>query len=358
MITARSDIGGGPKHVYDLVRTMKTSSAVEVFIAAPMSGEFANKFSEIADSHMEIPFRKFSIACFFSLLRYARQNQIDVIHSHGRGAGIYSRLLGCFGFKIVHTFHGAHYKENFIGMIKSLVDKILKYQTDQFICVSKDEKQKIIEYNWAWEKKINVILNGIDHDNINKKYNSLKSQNSSLVFGTLARFDYQKGIDIFLEVVKANKEYFISENIIFKIAGDGEEFVKLDSRKKAYGLDGLVEFMGVTSAPVEFLATLDVYFSFARWEGLPLAVLEAMSCPLPCILSDVVGHNELNFGGECLLFDLKTQGDFVEKVKRLLQVSDRSIMANKSFAMISKMYTLKKMTENTINVYKKMTHPG
>lgn len=55
---------------------------------------------------------------------------------------------------------------------------------------------------------------------------------------------------------------------------------------------------GAVSNPGDYLQTAFCYLSTSRWEGMPMAVLEAMAAGLPVVATDVVGNNDVVVHGK------------------------------------------------------------
>ena len=230
-----------------------------------------------------------------------------------------------------------------------------------YICVSEDEKKRAIGLKMAKKEKILVINNGIDRDHIRTHLKSINKfsirkywgmEGDKVILGTLARLDFQKGLDILLRFIGLQKKK--DNNLPFKIyiAGDGEEKEKLLKMVIGLGIDGDVIFCGEISRPIDFLASLDIYISFSRGEGLPLSVLEAMSCSLPCLLSDSPGHRSIAMNGGASLFSLDSFDDFDRKMCLLTDSLETRIKWGKqALACVSDNYTLKRMGEQTLAVY-------
>ena len=166
LITVRSDFGGGPRHVDQLVE--KLPEDIVIFMAYPEGGKpYADKWrnnSRIANS-IYIPYRRFSLKALYKLRSFVIKNKIDIVHSHGNGAGLYSRLLKILNpkVKVVHTFHGI--SDNYASKIKyvlsMIIGKILRIFADKYICVSQGEKNMSIERGFSNENNTVVIYNGI-----------------------------------------------------------------------------------------------------------------------------------------------------------------------------------------------------
>jgi glycosyltransferase involved in cell wall biosynthesis len=344
LISVRSDIGGGPKHLLDLANGLVKSLMFEVTIAAPNEKPFFQLFSSLTDNIITIPKRRFSILKFLQILIHCKSREIQLVHSHGRGAGIYSRPLSCFGIKVVHTFHGIHKTPNLTGTIKIFTDRILRNLTHQFICVSKDEKKIALAHEIGLKEIINVVENGVDIEKIHKK--DRVTTETVTTFGMLARLNYQKGIDLALE--------FISKiNFPFKllIAGDGEDEEELKKTCNHLGLNEKVSFIGPVSRPQDLFDQVDAYLSTARWEGLPLSVLEAMSYPLPCLLSKVTGHIQLASEDSVVLFDLDNPESLISGIKELKK--NKGHYEKEGLRYVRKNHSIELMLQKTIEVYKK-----
>ncbi len=84
-INIRSDYGGGSSHMFDLVTSLNAS--FEKYVACPIQKPFYNLYKERKITVFPLPSRSFSILSFFKLVRFTKRNYIDIIHSHGKGAG-------------------------------------------------------------------------------------------------------------------------------------------------------------------------------------------------------------------------------------------------------------------------------
>lgn len=297
LITARADIGGGPKHVADLMASYN-SRGLRFAIAAPADEFFSEAFKQAPLGLVPVPTRYFSVFVFLRLLLYCRLHNIEVVHSHGRGAGIYGRLLALFGLENIHTFHGAHAEPGLTGTLKVWTDRLLRHLTTRFINVGHDEFEQCAHLGITVPDRAVVIENGIPTASIAHEFDSLSRDELKRefgatpglkAFGTLARLVHQKGIDRLFD-------YTPPEGVELLIAGPGEMSPADRAR-----LHPRIRLIGETKTPIRFLRALDGYFSVARWEGLPLSVLEAMACGLPCVLSNVPGH--FLFKDAAILFD-------------------------------------------------------
>lgn len=339
-ISSRADIGGGPKHLLDLLSSNAFKSHLK-YAAIPLGHELSDKITQNVLETIEIPHRKFSLLKLLKLKIFCQKNGIQLIHSHGRGAGIYSRLLSLFGIPVVHTFHGIHHEKTIIGEIKLFIDKFLKTLTDHYICVSNDEKKHAISNGVC--SSAYVIHNGVHYPKENP-YQTKESFKAIL----LARLSHQKGIDVLINNIRESN----LNDVQFEIAGSGEEEVTLKKQSKDISN---ISFVGKTLNPQKFLLEGDVFISSSRWEGFPLSVLEAMACGLPCLLPDVTGHALFKENKSALFYDLNKPSDFKEKLYTLRNNLDqREYYSIKGHQLISEKLNVEEMASKTISVYKSL----
>ncbi len=346
LITVRSDFGGGPRHVDQLIRGL--ANKYEIYAAYPKDGDpYSKEWDKIipASNRIYIPYRKFSIPSLLKLKKFIKENKIDIIHSHGNGAGFYTRVLKILRIKakVVHTFHGIP-KSNSNKIkyfINIFVNFIFHFFTDRFISVSHGEYKLAKKHHFLTERKSKVIFNGIDP--INKL---AKSDNFKVI--TIARFVYPKNMDFAFEIAEKLK----NDNIEFIWVGDGDDWERLKKQAEMKNLK--INFVGFSDHPIDYLLTSTVYLSTSRFEGLPYALIEAASVGMPIVATDVVGNNEVvqnNING--FLFNTAD-----EACNYLKQLSSDSIlyekMSKESLNMFNNNFTTAKMLDSLCELYQSL----
>lgn len=296
-ITLRADHGGGPKHVDLLINNL--SSEIEIYLACPQDKPYYDLWSEskkIKDIFI-LPHRKFSVKKLLGLNKFIKDNDIEIVHSHGKGAGIYSRILKILNprLKIVHTLHGVHIGE--YGFLKKsayiFLERFLTLFTDKFINVSKSENSVCLKLKLFKKSKSEVVYNGIKallkDDNAKIKFDL----SGKKVVTIISRFEYQKNMGLAYEIAKNFKD---NSNIVFLWLGDGNDRAKFESMAQKDGAN--IIFTGFTDEVPAYLSATDVYLSTSRWEGLPYALIEAQSLGIPIVATNVVGNNEVVENGK------------------------------------------------------------
>lgn len=281
-ISARSDVGGGPAHMYALAAGL--DKKVTLIGAMPSDGHFYRQFQELlGDEHVfEIPRQKFTVRAFFKLCIFCKKQHVDLIHSHGKGAGVYSRLLGLvLGVPVVHTLHGYHDGRYpaFFKRIYALWETAAAVITRKIICVSTSEAELFKSKVSVSDKKLTIIPNGTQVVTTE----AFGPVSKKIV--TVARFDYQKNLLEFLDVAQKLPGYE------FFIIGDGADRLFIEAKILEQHIHN-VTLCGLSHQVMKDISDAEVYLTTARWEGMPLAVLEAMSLGIPVVATNVVGNRD------------------------------------------------------------------
>jgi glycosyltransferase involved in cell wall biosynthesis len=354
MISVRADYGGGPEHIYSLITNL--SNRIIPFIAVPEDKPYYQRFAGIVGNSrmILIPHRAFKLSTLWQLKKFIIHNKIDIIHSHGKGAGIYGRLLAILTFrKAIHTFHGIHIGE--YGNIKRRLylsfERILSGFTSKLISVSKGEYTKTVNLGISNPSKMVIIENGV-HIN-NRRVDDSVFEASRFNVMTITRFDYAKNTGLLVPIIKYLSSEKDAGKFHFQIIGKGEEEELIKSELKVNNLEKHVTFIGFVDKPEDYYLNSFCYISTSRSEGLPLAVLEAMSFGLPVIATNVIGNNDLVEDGKTgFLFDPDQPEIAGQKLILLSNNKDlwRSLSYN-SFIKISDNYSSAKMADKTEKLY-------
>lgn len=354
LITVRADYGGGPEHVYRLIKNMDTN--IEYYVACPEEEPYWDRYTQLLGKEklIKIPHRKFTLKYYLEMLKFVKRNNIDIIHSHGKGAGIYSRLLKVFSpknVKIVHTFHGIHLDYKIlINKIYIFIERFLSYFTDAFICVSDGERDKVNNVKLVQNSKLNVIVNGVE---IPKSH--VVNDNSVFNIVSVTRFDNQKNSRKSIEVMETliKKQGYEESTLTF--IGQGPQMRELQEYVNMKKLAGNVIFFGPTQNVIEEMQKYNMYLSSAKWEGMPLAVLEAMSVGLPAVLSNVVGNRDIiEHGKDGYLYELDDTDKVVDLMVQLKDEKWTYMSAEAKEKVINK-YSVQQMIERTKQIYSKIS---
>ncbi|HEX9127443.1 MAG TPA: glycosyltransferase [Methylomirabilota bacterium] len=289
--------GGGPAQVRELVGHLAPAEFA-VTVAGPSDGPYARIFGDGGTPFVEIATDQLGIRPLTAVLRLVRAGKIDLVHSHGKGAGLYGRLAARrAGVPAIHTFHGIHYAGYPAGLdrLYLALERRLARMTEAVVYVSQSEARDAAVLGLAPRGRTHVIVNGIDVRRIAlaatprpAARKALGLEPDALVVGTVARFDPVKALDVLLRGFAVLAAIQPTARLV--LIGDGPEARRLRALAGSLGIDARVRFAGVVADASRLLPALDLYASASRREGLPLALLEAMACGLPVAATRVSGH--------------------------------------------------------------------
>lgn len=349
-ITLRADHGGGPKHLYDLLTILP--DFITPFVAAPADKPYYTRFTELAgeESVVTVPHRQFTFNTLLMLRDFCSAHKIDIIHSHGKGAGIYSRLLNILtGIPVIHTFHGVHI-DNYSALNRKLyllLERVFSFFTASGIAVSYSEYRRIQSLGFFPVKKLHTVHNGVQLP-AGVTARPLTKGIKNIIH--ITRFDFAKDPDLLFGIIEAMKD---EHGYKFIIIGDGEGRAAFENRLLKKQLAHLVHFTGFVDAPEQYFSDAFCYLSTSRWEGLPLSVLEAMARGIPAVLSNVTGNSDcIEDGVSGYLYNREYPAEAVAKIKLLTEENGQyTKFSAAARSRVEQNYSLKLMGNNTINLY-------
>ena len=233
------------------------------------------------------------LGIFRQIRSVVRREGVDIIHSHNTEPFVQGVLAAgpASGVRVVHTDHARDFPDRFIW---HLAEHMASWRAHRVVGVSDHTTRELGWYPRIGRGKLVTIPNGIDGEAFTENQDRALAKRrlgldpSRVVVGlAVARFTPQKGLDVLLDafetVVAAHPEACLA------IAGDADGRAEMETSVRARGLGEAVRFLGRRSDMVNVLAAFDLYALSSRWEGLPMAVLEAMAAALPVVATRVGG---------------------------------------------------------------------
>lgn len=139
--------------------------------------------------------------------------------------------------------------------------------------------------------------------------------------------------------------------------GDGPLRQSLVAWSAQAGLDRMVTFTGLLprNSVFEHMLTADLFISASRGEGLPIAVLEAMACGCPVLLSDIPPHREIaehvNF---IPLVNPDNESGFAREIEkfRRMSSSERAEIGSNCRGLVEQRFSLEAMHARYEAIYR------
>ena len=354
-ISCRSDIGGGPEQLLKIITNLK--NVFTFYCACPDQEPYYNKIVNEGVQIFKLPHRKFEIKSFFRLLKWTKINNIMIVHSHGRGAGVYARLLKLFNrrLKVVHNFHGIHIEKKGLALI---VARFLGILTNKFVLVSRSEQQIAIKYGLASASKCVLIENGIQMEKEELPVSDIPCENvppDSFVIGMLSRFDIIKNIPY---AIRNLSGYMKSHDDVFLIiGGDGEARRAIEHTISEYNLQNKVILLGFIKDIRCFFSLINVYLNTSLGEAFGFSTVEAMKYGVPVVASNVYGNSDvIEDNNTGLLFSLDKPVSLVDKINVLKD--DKKIydcLTKNASESVKKRFDLNRTINETRELYLSFT---
>ncbi len=294
----------------------------------------------------------------------------DLYHTITTGyAGITGALNSLkFGKPLILTEHGIYhrereleiikakwipegYKKGWIKLFKTL--SALVYEQSKIVTTLFEKNQTFQKELCTNTKKLRIIPNGVDYT----KFSSLpkKKLKDPFTVGLVGRVVEIKDIKTAIKVAKYVKERVPNfKMLIIGPTDEDEDYYKECLQLvELFKLEDTVIFTGPANV-MEYYPQIDVLLLTSVSEGQPLVILEAFSCGIPVVATDVGGCSELVYGSK---EDLIAPAGIIAKPKDFIALGEALIKIYKDDEFrekasqvaklrVEKRYTLERMIEN------------
>ena len=360
-LTSHLNIGGITSYLYQLLSGCKKMN-IDCALGA-REGACKNKFLTLDIPVYALPFTKNVLSPHLLPILYALKKKHEkqcweIIHAHTRVSQFAAHWLS----KILHipyvtTFHG-HYNHHWGRQIFPCLGA-------QTIAVSHAVEADLQSHYIRHDPKISVILHGIDTDFFSPSRINLREKTdfqhryqlqSVPTLGILSRLAAEKGhlelVDIFHRLLHQFKK-----PLQLLIIGEGREKNSILQRIKDLHLDTYVRIIPPQADPRIALSLVDIYVTYHRGpEGFGLSTLEAMALGKPVVIAYTHGGlgDFIEDGKNGFLLKNASPQIMIDKILLLLDQSDlRKNMGNTNTEKIRRLFSVERMTKETLYVYEK-----
>jgi glycosyltransferase involved in cell wall biosynthesis len=370
-ISGTTLLGGGPEHLYQLVKQL-TPQEWEVVVCTRNDGPYWDKFRSRGIKVHDLALRELSLFTLFRLFHVLRGERPALIHTHGKGPGLYGRFIGkILNIPTIHTFHGFHYETlpPLTRWLHLMADNLLSIITNQHIFVSVGEKKRAQVIRFLNEKNSTVIHNGVDYEYIQNlgidrnavlKSIGCEDWEQNEILGTISRLSPEKGI---IDLLSGFAQIRQSEpNLKLIIVGGYPEehknyYLKAKALIKREHLTEHVRILGYRQDALKILKCMNFYISPSLSEGLPINLLEAFAAGVPVIATEIPGNKDVlrnsTFG---VLSDPDAPKSLARGIRKMLALSERErdIIVQNAFNRVKDNFSVATMTDKTFRLYRQV----
>lgn len=277
-----AECAGGVDRYLEMLMPLLADEYQQFFICSQQYN--VSKYEVIVDEVEQINLQQsFSLFRILSQVRKIRRLlktiQPEIVYCHSSFAGGVGRLA-CIGMpcKVVYNPHGWAFNiKSRKSLVYAVIEKILSFATDQFICISHAEYESAVRMGIDKGKRLMVIENGISVRTVQNakgyKRNELRIPDDAFVVGMIGRLTAQKAPDTFIRAARLINEKI--SNTYYIIVGNGEEEEKILAYAKEHNIH--LHITGWTDQPYSYLKLFNVAVLLSRWEGFGLAIAEYMA---------------------------------------------------------------------------------
>lgn len=278
---------------------------------------------------------------YLQLRKYFRLNKYDIVITNEPVMGIMTRLSARTtrrknNTKIIYFAHGFHFwkgapKLNW--MLFYPIEKLGAHFTDTLVTMNKEDFELAKKHIHAKEVLYTYGI-GVDLSKFHKtdgvrekKRQELGVSEDTFVLYSTSEVSERKNLISALDIVSRLTD--MGYNVHFFNRGVGDQENMLNSLAKERGIENRFTLLGYGRDVDEMCQAADAFLFTSKQEGLPVAVMEAMSCQLPCVVSEIRGVVDLIENGRGgFTCELNNTDDFCKKIITLIENNNNEYRMN------------------------------
>lgn len=316
------------------------------------------------------PFKTNNLKAIKQLKKIIEKEKFDIIHCHTPMGSVVTRIAAMkarekYHTKVIYTAHGFHFFKGapiINWLIYYPVEKMLDKAMDCLITINEEDynlakrrfKTKQIELVHGVgvdETKFNITMTEQEKAELRR---SLGIEENDFVIIYPAELSKRKNQGMLIKAItKLKQEDY--ENIKVLLPGQDSLQGQYQKMAKELAVEDKIKFLGYRTDMPKLIKICNLAVSTAKQEGLPINIVEAMYCGLPCIATINRGHKEL--------IERETNGFLVEiddsyqLAERILELYKNEELRNafiKNGKKKAKVFMLDKVKNEMGKIYKEV----
>jgi glycosyltransferase involved in cell wall biosynthesis len=288
-------IGGAEQQVIQLaIGLARRGWRVSIIALAGTGGDMTQKLESAGIAFRSLGMRK-GLADPRGWIRFhawIKQNRPDIVHAHLPHASLlarWSRLAAPMRI-LIDTIHSPATG----GTLRGLGYRMSAALPDVVTAVSRAAADPWLNTGMVDEERLAIIVNGVDIDRWKRDDEFRDAMRAKLrltnefLWLSVGRLDPVKDHSTLLRAFA-----LLPSEARLVIVGDGQLKNRLSSLIQELGLSGRVHLSGFQADVLPWMCAADGFVLCSRWEGLPMALLEAGACRLPAVITNIPGAREV-----------------------------------------------------------------
>lgn len=358
-VIRQGQIGGGESHLIDLIHGFipaQTEAIVLAFTPGPMIDTLRQKGIKCYVVETSHPF---DLRVSKAIKNIIKHEQIQIIHAHGSRAASNVVLIArqCH-IPLIYTVHGWSFHQDqssLIYRLRAMSEKIICRFSSKIICVSENNKET--GENTFGLKNCTVIENGIDLQKFNPDLNfknirkELGFSAEDFIIGFIARQTLQKApLDFVKSITIAHHQ---NPRIKALMVGDGDMKNEVEDYIRSEQAGSYIQTTSYRQDVPDLLNAMDVFCIPSLWEGLSIALLEAMAMRKALVVTPTDGTRDLirpEMNGKIAPFSSpeKLAGQYIEYFVHQEQISQ---FGNACRQLIEQRFDSQRVSDQVTKIY-------
>lgn len=289
-----------------------------------------------------------------------KDGELDIIHCHTPMGGALARLAARRyrrnGLKVIYTAHGFHFYKGG-NAIKNAVfysaEKWLSKITDVLITINKEDYEagkkfhaKSCEYIPGIGIDLKKLAQACEEKGVVRKELGLSEDDYCLV--SVGELSDRKNHKVVIEAL----QYIENKNIKYVICGSGANMDMLKELAERLKVSDRVIFAGYRTDAVRVMYGMDAFVFPSLQEGLPVALMEAMSVGLPIVASKIRGNRDLVSKDVGILVPDNDAKEYARAIEKIAGCSEAKLKhISEANIRILEDYTIEKVEKTMKAIY-------
>ncbi|MEW6551043.1 MAG: glycosyltransferase [Campylobacterota bacterium] len=291
------NVGGAERQFIELIKNID-KDRFEVYVCTMYGGvqeTIVKSIENIIYYNLDKKGRYDIFKFYSSYKKILKTINPDVIYSFKEEMNIFSYFCKPQKTKSIWGFRASNMDLSQYGKLSQLLFWLQKKFSSKVDMIIANSNASIIYHknHGFGMSNSEVIPNGIDinkfkitHEDRNFFRSEYKLKDSDIAIGIVSRIDYMKGYIIFTKAVKKLMKEF--DNVYTFSIGGGDEKIKKECEKILGEFNNdRFKWLGNQSNVEKIYSGFDICCSSSFGEGFSNSIAEAMSCELPCIVTNV-----------------------------------------------------------------------
>ena len=286
----------------------------------------------------------------------------DIVHCHTPNASVVTRLV-CRkfrkknGLRVFYTAHGFHFYKGAPlknWLVYYPVEKLCSYFTDLLITINKEDhdlaKRKMKAKRVEYVPGVGIDLSRFENivSDRAEKRREIGVPEDAFLLVSVGELNENKNHRVIIEAMAKLGD----PRVHYAVAGLGGKKDELTELAKTLGISDRVHLLGYRRDIPELNSAADAFCFPSLREGLGMGSIEAMSCGLPIITSNVHGINDYSIDGvtgyKCNPYDVD---GFAGAIEKLLNNPENTVSIGEANKDRVKCYSIEKVLPIMKSIY-------